>query len=66
MEGEWRRGRMADEDLERSYGKCPNPRGQGDREMPDENGAIVIRKTKYRNNIVEQDHRGVKRVTRPM
>ena len=28
--------------------------------------AIVIRKTKYRNNIVEQDHRGVKRVTRPM
>jgi putative transposase len=28
--------------------------------------AIVIRKTKYLNNIVEQDHRGVKRVTRPM
>jgi transposase-like protein len=27
---------------------------------------IVIRKTKYLNNIVEQDHRGVKRVTRPM
>jgi putative transposase len=25
--------------------------------------AIVIRKTKYLNNIVEQDHRGVKRVT---
>src|SRR5215813_13501925 len=28
--------------------------------------AIVIRKTKYLNNIVEQDHRGIKRVTRPM
>ena len=28
--------------------------------------AIVVRKTKYLNNIVEQDHRGVKRVTRPM
>ena len=28
--------------------------------------AIVIRKRKYLNNIVEQDHRGVKRVTRPM
>jgi transposase-like protein len=27
---------------------------------------IVIRKTKYLNNIVEQDHRAVKRVTRPM
>lgn len=28
--------------------------------------AIVIRKTKYLNNIVEQDHRAVKRVTQPM
>jgi transposase-like protein len=28
--------------------------------------AIIIRKTKYLNNIVEQDHRAVKRVTRPM
>src|SRR5215468_5742770 len=28
--------------------------------------AIVIRQIKYLNNIVEQDHRGVKRVTRPM
>src|SRR5437867_63585 len=27
---------------------------------------IAIRKIKYLNNIVEQDHRGVKRVTRPM
>jgi len=27
---------------------------------------IAIRKTKYLNNIVEQDHRAVKRVTRPM
>src|SRR5262245_27121848 len=28
--------------------------------------AIAIRQVKYLNNIVEQDHRGVKRVTRPM
>ena len=28
--------------------------------------AIVIRKIKYLNNIVAQDHRSVKRVTRPM
>ena len=27
---------------------------------------IMIRQVKYLNNIVEQDHRGVKRVTRPM
>jgi putative transposase len=27
---------------------------------------IVIRQVKYLNNIVEQDHRAVKRVTRPM
>ena len=28
--------------------------------------SIGIRQTKYLNHIVEQDHRGVKRVTRPM
>jgi putative transposase len=28
--------------------------------------AIAIRKIKYLNNIVAQDHRGVKRITRPM
>jgi putative transposase len=28
--------------------------------------AIIIRQVKYLNNIVEQDHRDVKRVTRPM
>src|SRR5215831_16140596 len=27
---------------------------------------IIIRKRKYLNNIMEQDHRGVKRITRPM
>ena len=32
----------------------------------DHGTAIKIRKAKYLNNIVEQDHRGVKRVTRPM
>jgi putative transposase len=28
--------------------------------------AIIIRQAKYLNNLVEQDHRAVKRVTRPM
>ena len=28
--------------------------------------AIAIRTVKYLNNIVEQDHRGIKRITRPM
>ena len=33
----------------------------------EEHGTTIdIRKTKYLNNIVEQDHRAVKRVTRPM
>jgi putative transposase len=27
---------------------------------------IIIRQVKYLHNVVEQDHRGVKRVTRPM
>ena len=31
------------------------------REIP-----IVVRQVKYLNNIVEQDHRAIKRVTRPM
>jgi transposase-like protein len=37
--------------------------------VPNENlrqNPIAIRQVKYLNNIVEQDHRGVKRVTRPM
>jgi putative transposase len=33
----------------------------------DEHGTtIIIRQVKYLNNIIEQDHRAVKRVTRPM
>ena len=28
--------------------------------------AIAIRTVKYLNNIMEQDHRGIKRITRPM
>ncbi len=32
----------------------------------DHGTAIAIRKIKYLNNIVEQDHRGVKRITCPM
>jgi len=32
----------------------------------DHGTTIIIRQVKYLNNIVEQDHRAVKRVTRPM
>ena len=32
-----------------------------DRELP-----IEVRQIKYLNNIVEQDHRAIKRVTKPM
>ena len=28
--------------------------------------SIVVRQVKYLNNIVEQDHRAIKRITRPM
>ncbi len=31
-----------------------------------EHGNTIIRKSKYLNHILEQDHRGVKRITRPM
>ena len=35
--------------------------------IQDDSGlAIAMRQSKYLNNIVEQDHRAVKRVTRPM
>ena len=27
---------------------------------------IIVRQIKYLNNIVEQDHRGIKRITKPM
>ena len=36
------------------------------RRNKDHGTSIEIRQVKYLNNMVEQDHRGVKRVTRPM
>jgi putative transposase len=38
------------------------------RQLPNEEHgtAIEIRQIKYLNNMVEQDHRAVKRITRPM
>ena len=35
-------------------------------DVPSKEGSIEIRQVKYLNNIVEQDHRGVKRRTGPM
>ena len=31
-----------------------------------EDGKIEIRQIKYLNNMIEQDHRGIKRITKPM
>jgi putative transposase len=37
------------------------------REMMADSGAIIeMRQNKYLNNIVEQDHRAIKRIARPM
>jgi len=37
-----------------------------DQIIQDNDAAIVVRQIKYLNNIVEQDHRAVKRITKPM
>ena len=37
-----------------------------DQIIEDKNISVIVRQVKYLNNIVEQDHRAVKRVTRPM
>jgi putative transposase len=41
-------------------------RQHGGRSIRSHEADIEIRRIKYLNNIVEQDHRAVKRVTRPM
>ena len=37
-----------------------------DQIIEDKEISIIVRQVKYLNNVVEQDHRAVKRVTRPM
>ncbi len=37
-----------------------------DQIIKDNDASIVVRQIKYLNNIVEQDHRAVKRITKPM
>ena len=37
-----------------------------DQIIKDKNISIIVRQVKYLNNIVEQDHRAIKRITRPM
>ena len=37
-----------------------------DQIIEDKGLSIIVRQVKYLNNMVEQDHRGIKRVTRPM
>jgi len=49
----------------RAYNPCAAKRGpssiNGGKAAP-----ITVRQVKYLNNIVEQDHRAIKRVTKPM
>ena len=73
-----RRGKAA---ALRFYEKAMNSNGVPDKVAMDKSGAnkaatdeinsrgesqIVIRQVKYLNNLVEQDHRAIKRVTKPM
>jgi transposase-like protein len=37
-----------------------------DQIIDDKGISVVVRQVKYLNNIVEQDHRAIKRITRPM
>ncbi|MFZ6755221.1 IS6 family transposase [Undibacterium sp. Dicai25W] len=37
-----------------------------DQIIEDKGLSIIVRQVKYLNNMIEQDHRGIKRVTRPM
>jgi putative transposase len=65
----------------RFFDKAMGANGEPDKLAMDKSGAnkaaidminagrdvpIVVRQVKYLNNIVEQDHRAIKRVTRPM
>ena len=37
-----------------------------DQIIEDKNISVIVRQVKYLNNIVEQDHRAIKRITKPM
>ena len=37
-----------------------------DQIIEDKGTAVIVRQVKYLNNIVEQDHRAIKRITKPM
>ena len=37
-----------------------------DQIIEDKEVAVIVRRVKYLNNIVEQDHRAIKRITKPM
>ncbi|MET3118851.1 putative transposase [Undibacterium sp. GrIS 1.8] len=65
----------------RFFNKAMGANGDPDKVAMDKSGAnkaaidainigrvqpIVVRQVKYLNNIVEQDHRGIKRITKPM
>ena len=59
MVAEWRLTRAVSH-IDQSVGDPIDEINAG-KEIP-----IVVRQVKYLNNIVEQDHRAIKRVTRPM
>ena len=44
---------------------CTNPSAL-DQVIEDKDISVIVRQVKYLNNIVEQDHRAIKRITKPM
>ena len=46
--------------------RSPSPRKPGANSRITSGATIKIRQNKYLNNLVEQDHRAVKRIVRPM
>jgi putative transposase len=50
---------------QRPSGSSPRPSAAIRSYNAEHGTAIIIRQVKYLNNMIEQDHRGVKRVTRP-
>ena len=49
-----------------SFYPSTNSDNLSERSNEEHGTAIIIRQVKYLNNVVEQDHRAVKRMTRPM
>ena len=58
---------LSEVDLDRlEQSKIPDETKKLDHLVPENWRSVVVRSCRYLNNIVEQDHRAIKRRTRPM